>query len=231
MSANRDSFREALLDPAAQEVRCKACRICADQLKTCGDALWAFGMADNVQRRALATVLQMAGSLAKGSVAMLEANNWYAAAALSRQLVEVEYLVWLFGSDPDEAGAWLTASQQDLRNLYNPSAMRKHSKGQFRDQEYWSHCEIGGHPSPKGAFLLPERAFPDDGSPLPTPEWMWVDLGQHLERLWEFADVATQSLELDTVRAVENAKSEVESVLQSWHKQDACADRLSSFPE
>lgn len=109
--------------------------------------------------------------------------------------------------------------------------MRKHSKGQFRDQEYWSHCEIGGHPNPKGAFLLPDRVFPEDEPPFPTPEWMWVDLGQPLERLWKFADVATQSLELGTVRVVENAKSEVESVLQSWHKQDACADRLSSFPE
>lgn len=93
MSADRDSYGETLLNPAAQEARCKACHICAEQLKTCGDALWAFGMADNVQRRALATILQMGGSLAKGSVAMLEANNWYAAAALSRQLVEVEYLV------------------------------------------------------------------------------------------------------------------------------------------
>lgn len=60
---------------------------------------------------------------------------------------------------------------------------------------------------------------------------MWVDLGQHLERLWKFADAATQSLELDTVRVIENAKSEVESVLQCWHEQDACADRLSGFPE
>lgn len=40
---------------------------------------------------------------------MLEAENWYAAAALSRQLVEVEYLVWLFGTDPTEAEAWLSA--------------------------------------------------------------------------------------------------------------------------
>lgn len=173
----------------------------------------------------------MGGSLAEGSIAMLEANNRYAAAALSRQLVEVEYLIWLFGVNPNEAEAWLTATQEDLRHVYNPSTMRKRSKGQFRDQEYWSHCEIGGHPNPKAAFLLPDHILPDDEPPLPTPEWMWVDLGQHLERLWTFADVATQSLALDAVRIVENAKSEVERVLRGWHEQDACADRLNSFPE
>ncbi len=73
-----------------------------------------FGMTENVQRRALATVLQMGSGLAKGSIAMLEANNWYAAVALSRQLVEVEYLVWLFGIEPNEPEAWLAATQKDL---------------------------------------------------------------------------------------------------------------------
>ena len=187
-------------------------------------------MADDARRRALAIVLQMGASVSRGTVIMLETENWYAAAALTRQLVEVEYLTWLFGSDLSEAEAWLSANQEAHRRTFNPSAMRKRSEGRFRNQEYWSHCEIGGHPNPKAAFLLPEHILPDDKPPLPTPEWMWVDLGQHLERLWEFANVATRSLGLHNVRIVENARSDVEGVLQSWHEQDACADRLSSFP-
>lgn len=231
MFQNRDAYEKELLNPSAQQARHEACRICANRIQKCGDLLWAFGMADNSRRRALATILQMGGSLAKGSIAMLEAGNWYAAAALSRQLVEVEYLVWLFGFDSNEAEAWLSVTQEDLRHMYNPSAMRKRSKGRFRDQEYWSHCEIGGHPNPKAAFLLPDRPLPNDKPPLPTPEWMWADLGQHLERLWMFTDIAAQSLGFEGANVVENARSEVESALQHWHEQDACAARLSSFPE
>lgn len=47
---NRDAYKEALLNPLAQEARYKSCWVCADQLKKCGNALWAFGMADNAQR-------------------------------------------------------------------------------------------------------------------------------------------------------------------------------------
>ena len=207
------------------------CRTCAEQLQSCGKVLWAFGLADDSRRRALATVLQIGGSLAKGNVAMLEAENWYAAAALCRQLAEVEYLVWLFGTDPTEAETWLSATQEDLRRMYNPSTMRKRSKGQFRDEEYWSHCEIGGHPNPKAAFLLPEHILPSDEPPLPTPEWMWVDLGQHLERLWSFTEVATKALEIGTVKIVADAKRDIDVVLWHWHEKDICASRFSSFPE
>jgi hypothetical protein len=173
----------------------------------------------------------MGGSIARGNVAMPEAENWYAAAALCRQLVEVEYLVWLFGTYPSEAQAWLSATQRDLRQMYAPSAIRKRSEGRFRDHEYWSHCELGGHPYPKAAFLLPEHVLPDDEHPLPTSEWMWVDLGQHLERLWSFAEVAAEALGLEKVRIVVDTRRDIESVLRRWHAEDACADRFPRLPE
>ena len=231
MSANIDEYRKLLLEPSAQQARREACRTCADQIQNCGNVLWAFGVVDDPRRRALATVLQIGGSIARGNVAMLDAENWYAAAALSRQLVEVEYLVWLFGTHPSETEAWLSATQEDLRRIYIPSAMRRRSEGRFRDQEYWSHCELGGHPNPKAAFLLPEHILPSDTLPLPTPELMWVDLGQHLERLWSFAEVAARTLVLDTVKIVADAKREIENALRHWHEQDACADRFSNFPQ
>lgn len=230
-TSNFDSSKEALLDQSAQRARREACRMCANRLQNCGNVLWAFGLADDTRRRALATVLQIGGSIARGNVAMLEAENWYAAAALCRQLVEIEYLVWLFGTNPSEAEAWLSATQEDLRRMYSPSAMRNRSEGRFRDQEYWSHCELGGHPNPKAAFLLPEHILPNDEPPLPMPEWMWVDLGQHLERLWLFAEVATKTLGLDTVRIVADVRRDIENVLQRWHERDACADGFHSLPE
>lgn len=226
-----DPYREALLEQSARRARREACRMCADRLQDCGNVLWAFGLADDPQRRALATVLQIGGSIARGNVAMLEAENWYAAAALCRQLVEVEYLVWLFGIDPSEAEGWLSATQEDLRRIYSPSAMRKRSQGRFRDQEYRSHCELGGHPSPKAAFLLPEHVLPNDKAPLLTLEWMWVDLGQHLKRLWSFAEAAMKTLGLDTARIVTDARRDIENVLQRWHEQDTCAHRFRNLPE
>jgi len=222
-----DSYEQDLKGQAAQSVRREMCRTCAEQLQACGNALWAFGLVDRPERRALATVLQMGGGLARGSITMLEEGNWYGAAALSRQLVEVEYLVWLFGVDPLAAEAWLSATQDDLRKLYKPSAMRKRSGGRFRDQEYWSHCEIGGHPNPKAAFLLPDHVLPGDEAPLPTPEWMWVDLGQHLERLWLLTGDASEALGLADLAFVSRSRSEVESVLRGWHKDDACAGRIT----
>jgi hypothetical protein len=90
---------------------------------------------------------------------------------------------------------------------------------------------LGGHPNPKAAFLLPEHILSDDEDPLPTSEWMWVDLGQHLKRMWSFAEVAMKALGLETVRIVVDARRDIESVLQRWHAEDACADRFPRLPE
>src|SRR4051812_19922762 len=55
----------------------------------------------------LAIVAQIAGELAAGAALLLEAGNDYSAAALIRQLVEVEYLAWAFAEDEGEAAEWL----------------------------------------------------------------------------------------------------------------------------
>jgi hypothetical protein len=60
---------------------------------------------------------------------------------------------------------------------------------------------------------------------------MWVDLGQHLKRMWSFAEVAMKALGLETVRIVVDARRDIESVLQRWHAEDACADRFPRLPE
>jgi len=57
--------------------------------------------------------------------------------------------------------------------------MRKASGGRFRHQEYWTHCELGGHPSPQGRLLLKTHR-----SPFSSRRWHWVDLAQHLAPIW-----------------------------------------------
>lgn len=199
------------------------CRQAIDCLRATGNVLWAFGLSDSHSRRSLAMVIQMAASLTKGASALLELENWYGSAALLRQVVEVEYLLWLFSVEPAAAAKWLLASQDDLRRLYSPAAMRKRSAGRFRDTEYWSHCDIGGHPNPRAGALLDEHRLPGDTSPLGSPRWLWVDLGQHLERLWRFADLALRAHGLAQTGLADSCVRDMPIHVARWHADDRCA--------
>lgn len=56
----------------------------------------AYGLACG-RRRALAMVAQMGTELIGGAATLYEQEQWYAGAALVRQVIEVEYLLWLAG--------------------------------------------------------------------------------------------------------------------------------------
>ncbi len=227
MALDFNAYRDALLNPQAQLVRREFARSVATSLRKSGGALWAFGLADDPVRRAVSIGVQMGGALADGSISLLELENWYGAAALLRQLVEVEYLPWLFAEDPEEAKAWLVASQDDLRRTYSPATMRKRSQGRFRDEEYWTHCDLGGHQNPRAHFLLSERVLPSDVSAFGPLEWMWVELGQHLARLWRLFSQCMDHKSLKTITVVADCFAEVDERLLKWHEDDPCAVRLS----
>jgi len=87
----------------------------------------------------------------------MRSGNEYSAAALLRQLVEFEYLFFVAYQDKSELEKWIGADGDTLRKQFTPQKMRKKSNGIFRDQEYWMHCDMGGHPNPKArAFLAGE---------------------------------------------------------------------------
>jgi hypothetical protein len=147
--------------------------------------VWAFGMATG-SRRAVAVVSQMGAELALCASELYEAERWYAGACLVRQLIEVEYLLFLFASDDEEPERWMKASADDVRAMFSPSAMRKRAGARFRASEYATHCELGGHPRRQGHILLREHlSFADHSiTPLAKPSILWADLAQHVERLW-----------------------------------------------
>src|SRR5438067_701261 len=82
------------------------CRSLASTLRETGRLLWVGGYllgSDRVTRSSpfgfgsdatvgLATVVQIAGELMDGAASLLDRENIYGAAALIRQLVEIEYL-------------------------------------------------------------------------------------------------------------------------------------------
>jgi hypothetical protein len=155
----------------------------AEELDCLAAQVWAFGMSEGA-RRAVGIVAQMGAELAVGAAQLYSANRWYAGAALVRQLIEVEYLLFLFATDDSEPERWLKASDAEARNTFAPSQMRKRSAGRFQVEEYQTHCQIGGHPRVSGHFLLKEHITSISTSPpkLFDPSIQWVDLAQHLER-------------------------------------------------
>jgi hypothetical protein len=172
----------------------------------------------------LATVAQIAGELITGAVTLLGGHNVYGAAALVRQIVEVEYLAWAFAEEHAEAAAWMRSTRKDRLSMWGPHQLRKRSGGRFNDADYWGHCDRGGHPTPEATALLPDHA-----RHLPEA-WWWFDLAHHGINAWGFACTAAGQLGWaeqvsgsDTAQALDNAAAR-------WQEEDPLHDliRLSS---
>ncbi len=219
-----EDFKKAICDPDLAKPRRRVCSTLAKQLSACGERLWAFGFAPRDFRTAISIVLQFGGSLATGAGALAAYDNWYAASALVRQLVEIQYLLRLFSLDPNEALAWLTATQQELRTVFSPSRMRQRlPEGQFRHQEYRSHCEIGGHPNPGAHYLLPARIAKQHLPPFGTNEVFWVDLAQHLVRIWRDVAALPYHHPQANLAVISQYTEAVDSAISSWEAIDPCA--------
>jgi hypothetical protein len=221
-----DEFKRLLAAPELREPRRIACRTLAGQLAACGERLWAFGSGPTDFRTACSVVIQFGGSLASGAVALGEQENWYAASALVRQIVEVEYLIRLFRQDSSEGLRWLKASPEELRTSFLPAQMRKRAEG-FRHQEYRVHCESGGHPNPRAHTLLPSRVVNAHLPPLGTNEVFWVDLAQHLRRVWR--DIVALPVDHPTANlgVVDQYATDAANAIAAWEAVDPCAPMLT----
>jgi hypothetical protein len=173
-------LRAAVADRAAHTLRVKCADSVAEGLTSAGKMLYVGGwFAKSRQVEGVGTLAEMAAELALQSVSAYRNNCWYAGAALIRQLIETEYLMFLFSRNPVLAENWLDATPEIIRSEFAPGKMRKQAAGQFRDEEYWLHCDSGGHPSPAGRHLLASHS-----DAIGSKEIHWLDLAQHLSRLW-----------------------------------------------
>ena len=87
--------------------------------------------------------------------------------------------------------------------------MRDASQGLFRDAEYWHHCELGGHPTPKG------RIFLQDYESFRTPiEFLLPDAAHHLRRLWTSVSLTMPKLNLNA----EAVSTELPDAISDWER-------------
>lgn len=202
-------------DETAAALRRQLCASLAGSLREAGKLLWVGGVligadrADGSSPRGfgsdatvgLGTAIQIAGELVSGASLLLADGNRYAAAALLRQLVEVEYLSWAFAEDEEEATRWMRSTREERLKLWQPRHIRARAGERFRGLDYALHCEAGGHPTPEGGRLLPDHTTEPDF-------FSWMDLLFHGLSTWDYSLMAADLLGYGhEIRALPQAKT------------------------
>lgn len=126
---------------------------------------------------AVSMLLRIGSQLVSGTEKLMASGQHYAAAALIRQLVEVEYLAWAFEAQDQEAARWLRSTRDERRDFFSPAKLRKAAGTKFRSVDYSYHCELGGHPVPNSWALLNNNIVP--------AQIMLSDCLGHSGRIWD----------------------------------------------
>jgi hypothetical protein len=223
------ALEEASTNETAEKARREVCEAVAAALQGVGGLLLLGGSLigdERVQGESpfgfgsdavvgLSTVAQIGGELLSGGVLLLKEGNRYAAAALLRQVVEVEYLAWAFAEDQNEAKAWLRSTKEERQRFWQPRHLREHAGGRFRGSDYGEHCGKGGHPSPEGAVLLPGHKHPIASAGI----W-WCDMAMHGLSIWRYTTDAAQKLGYgEEVGKLEEVQA-VTSTERNWREGD-----------
>lgn len=214
-------------DQIAAANRVSACEAVAAGLGALGRILWIGGSLigpDRVEKKSplgfgddgavgIATIAQIGGELARGAIDLMQRHNRYSAGALLRQLVEVEYLAHAFAAEHATAAEWLRADRDQRRSFWTPQKMRNRAGGEFVDEHYWSHCELGGHPTTEAMSLLP------DHSTWLSPAFLWVDLAGHLARIWTYVMEAAAQV-WGPISSTDWKLPNVETAIGAWRSTD-----------
>ncbi len=230
--SQRSAIRSAAEDRSAKDTRRRLCSALGSAFETAGEALQTIGHIfgpDRVDESspfgngddslvALGQLSSTAASLIRGAVQLLDEQNTYAASALNRQLVEVEYLSWAFAEDRDEASSWLRSNRQERLARWQPRHLRDRSHGRFRGADYAEHCEIGGHPSPLGirALITARKAA--------TIELTFCEAALHGSSTWDYLLSAVEAYWCDQNQAElpipDSLVKEVATAVGAWHSDD-----------
>jgi hypothetical protein len=198
--------REAAEDKVLAKMRLALAEFTADTFSQVGNELHAVGHIfgpDRVSGHspgghgsdeivAVSLLLRIGGELTSAIADVFAGGRQYAAAALLRQMVEIEYLAWAFQTRDKDAERWLRSTREERETFFKPSKLRQASNGKFRGKDYGYHCELGGHPVP-GSFIL----LKGDGA---LGQLLLSDLLGHTGRIWDhvldWADASAWALEI-----------------------------------
>ena len=215
-------MKALLEDDTAHEAREQFLTVVTDAFTKSAEALNVGGwLLKNRSLEALAILTQMVAELADGALTLLRKQEYYAAAALVRQLVEGQYFMWRFSVDDGAGAEWLAATSEQIRHEFSPSQLRRQAGDQFNAKEYWHHCDVGGHPNPKARIVLKQY-----GTPLGTHRFLWVDLAQHLETIWQHFETALTTNDVPPV-VVDQLIHGVRDATEQWHEKDVLWEKLS----
>ena len=187
----KDAIQTASGDPELRMLRSKLALFTAEIFSTVGEELHVVGHVLGTDRKnglspgghgsdevvAVSLLLRIAAQLISAANDLFSDGRHYAAAALLRQLVEIEYLAWAFETRDRDAERWLRSTSDERRSFFTPAKLRAAAQGKFRGKDYGYHCELGGHPVPGASTLLRE-----DHS---ITQLLLSDMLGHAGRIWD----------------------------------------------
>lgn len=238
MSTNLESSYKEALEVIRQfadndelaELRFQLAKFTADTFCHAGEELHAIRHIFGADRRngespfgngndevvAVSLLLRIGGQLTSASADLFKDGRHYAAAALLRQLVEVEYLAWAFETRDKDAERWIRSTSEERQSFFAPAKIRKASQGKFRGKDYGYHCELGGHPVP-GAHILLRH---DEA----ISQLLLSDLLGHTGRIWDH--VVSWAKNNTWAATLSKRHDEMHKRYTEWK----CADLLNVLP-
>ena len=186
-----DVFRDAAVDARLMDIREQLARFTSTTFAATGDLLHVSGHiigSDRINQQSpfghgsdetvsVSLLLRIGSELVSAAVDLFGDGRHYAAAALLRQLVEVEYLAWAFDANRDEGARWLRSTPSERQSFFTPAKLRKAAGDRFRGKDYGYHCELGGHPVPGATLLLKNDTV--------VSQLLLSDLLGHTGRIWD----------------------------------------------
>lgn len=159
---------------------------------------------------AVSLLFRIGGELASACADLFSDGRHYAAAALLRQMVEIEYLAWAFDSRDKDAERWLRSTADERRNFFKPAKLRQAAAGKFRGKDYGYHCELGGHPVPGASILFQADEV--------TCQLLLSDLLGHTGRIWDH--LIDWSAGNDWAIPIHRRREEMYKRYDAWKKID-----------
>jgi hypothetical protein len=187
----REAITAAAVDELLKECRRDLARFASRQFLEVGSELHVLGHLLGPDRKdsaspfghgddetvAISLLLRIASQLISASSDLFTDGRHYAAAALLRQIVEIEYLAWAFETRDGDGRKWLRSTEQERQDFFKPAKLRAAAQGKFRGKDYGYHCEFGGHPVPKASIL----STADEA----VAQVLLSDLLGHVGRIWD----------------------------------------------